>query len=436
MKNKKSKTPLAPIAQVQEEVKWVPIEEVKPNPKNRNKHTLQQVERLSKLLQLYGWRHPIIVSNRTGEIVAGHARLEAAMFMGLLTVPIQMQDFVSEEEEYGFGVSDNAIALWADLDLAGINQDLADLGPDFDIDMLGIKDFVLEPVDKYADKDPDEIPEVTQATCKDGELWILGNHRLLCGDCTVKENVERLMNGEKADMVFTDPPYGVDYQKKCDEIDNQSRSRNSSKIEGDNLSVKELKRLIGNSFSNINRMLSDKSCYYICSPQGGELGLMMMMMMMAENNIPCRHMIIWKKNAPVFSMGRLDYDYQHEPILFGWSPDRTHPKSTQSGSWRSSVWECNREPNKLHPTMKPVALMENAILNSCPPTGKIFDPFSGSGSTLIACEKTNRKCYGMEIDAHYCDVILARWAKFTGKDPVREDGISWRDLNGRQTTQR
>jgi DNA modification methylase len=234
------------------------------------------------------------------------------------------------------------------------------------------------------------------------------------------------MNGEKADMVFTDPPYGVAYENKCNEIANQSKSTKTSKIQADNMTVDDLKKVIQSAFHNINKLLADKSSYYICSPQGGELGLMMMMMMQ-EACIPCRHMIIWVKNAPVFSMGRLDYDYRHEPILFGWSPKRTHHK-IMNGEFKNSVWEVSREQNKEHPTMKPIALPENAIKNSCPNNGIIADLFLGSGSTLIACEKTNRKCYGMEIDPYYCDVILQRWSDYAGKDPINQDGKKFSEL--------
>lgn len=401
-----------------EKYQWLNPKSLKQNPRNPNKHSPEQIDRLALLIEAYGWRHPIIVSNQTGLIVVGHGRLEYALKKGLEAVPVEYQDFKDEDEEFGFMVADNAIADWAELDLAQINLIIPDLGPDYDVDLLGIKDFVLEPADKYGDQDADAVPESRATDIKPGDLFTLGAHRLLCGDATHLTHVEALMNGEKADMVFTDPPYGVSYQKKCDEIANQSKSRLTSKIEGDDLSVEDLKKVINSAFANIDHVLADKSCYYVCSPQGGELGLMMMMMMM-ENNIPCRHMIIWVKNAPVFSMGRLDYDYKHEPILFGWSPNRTHHKSKQAGTWNSSVWDLAREQNKLHPTMKPVDLMVNAIQNSCPVDGRVFDPFSGSGSTLIACEKTNRKCFGMEIDPQYCQVIIDRWEKFTGQKAVK-----------------
>lgn len=396
-------------------VEWRPIGTVKPNPKNRNKHPINQIKQLAKIIEFQGWRHPLVVSARSGLLVVGHGRLAAAKELGLKEVPVVVQEFDSAEREYAFAVSDNAIASWAELDLSGIHVDLPELEP-FDIDLLGIDGFQFEP-DQERGCDEDAIPENVPATTKLGDLYQLGSHRLLCGDSTDIQHVERLMKGEKADMVFTDPPYGVSYEKKTQEIANQSKSRFKSTIANDDLGVDGLKDVLTAVFHNINAVLADKSAYYVCSPQGGDLGLMMMMMMMKDANLPCRHMIIWVKNAPVFSMGRLDYDYRHEPILFGWSPNRTHHKIME-GEFKNSVWEVSREQNKLHPTMKPTILPENAIVNSCPKKGSVIDLFGGSGSTLIACEKTKRKCFMMELDPLYCDVIVARWQKYTGKKAV------------------
>ena len=180
-------------------IEWVDIDSIKPNPKNRNIHSDEQIERLAKLIKNFGWRHPILISRQSGLIVAGHGRYLAAKKMGAKTVPIHIQDFASSDEEYAFGIADNASALWAELDLAGINLDLPDLGPDFDIDLLGIKDFVLEPADKYGDKDADEVPESRGTDIRLGDIFKLGNHKLICGDATDKTTVERLMSYYKCD---------------------------------------------------------------------------------------------------------------------------------------------------------------------------------------------------------------------------------------------
>ena len=394
-------------------IQLVDISTLIPHPKNTNKHPKEQIKRLIKLIKYQGFRVPVIVSNLSGYIVSGHARVEAAKELGLTEVPVSYQDFTDSTQEEAFLTSDNAIAGWAELDLSLLNSVVPDFGPDFDIELLGLKNFKIELAEKLEPGcDEDEVPEHVEAKTKLGDIYLLGNHRLMCGDSTSIDAVEKLMNGEKADMVFTDPPYGVSYEKKTQEIANQSKTRYKSTILNDDLGVDGLKEVLSTAFSNIDLVLADKSCYYVCSPQGGELGLMMMMMQ--EANLICRHMIIWVKNAPVFSMNRLDYDYKHEPILFGWSKNRTHNKLME-GQFKNSVWEVPREPNKLHPTMKPTALSENAIMNSCPHRGNVIDLFGGSGSTLIGCEKTNRKCFMMELDPHYCDVIVARWEKYTGR---------------------
>ena len=233
----------------------------------------------------------------------------------------------------------------------------------------------------------------------------------MCGDSTKTNDVECLMGGHKADMVFTDPPYNVSFEKKSKEI---LKSKNYAKIENDDLSMDDFKTFLSQVFSNAHDVLKDSASYYVFSCQGGDQELMMMMM--RECGIPCRHQIIWVKDAPVFSMGRLDYDYKHEPILYGWV--KRH-EFQRKGEQDKSVWEYKRTENKLHPTMKPVELIGNALLNSTKENDVVLDLFGGSGSTLIACEQLNRQCFMMELDPRYVDVIIDRWEKHTGKKAVK-----------------
>lgn len=405
-------------------VAYLPLADLLPYARNSRTHDDAQVAQIASSIREFGFTNPILVSPEN-DIIAGHGRALAAAKLGMAEVPCIRLGHLTETQRKAYVIADNRLALNAGWDAGMLKLELLDLKTaDFGLDLLGFESKELEKLLAPAAEgnegltDPDAVPENAETRCEPGDLWILGKHRLLCGDSTNVQHVERLMGGAKADMVFTDPPYGVSYEKKCGEIANQSKTRKTSRIKDDDVTVDRLKEVIQAAFNNLNVVLAPKSAYYVCSPQGGELGLMMMMMQ--EANIPCRHMIIWVKNAPVFSMGRLDYDYQHEPILFGWSPNRTHHKSTQTGQWKSSVWSHAKEPNKLHPTMKPIALIENAITNSCPSTGRVIDLFCGSGSTLIACEKTGRSGHGMEIDPHYCDVILTRWEKFTGQQAKLE----------------
>jgi DNA modification methylase len=394
------------------------ITRLKSHPKNRNKHPEEQIKRLADILKYQGWRYPVKVSKRSGYVTSGHGRIEAAKLNGWDQVPVNYQDYESEEQEYADVIADNAIANWSELDLASINADLPDLGPDFDIDLLGIEDFTLDMADKEGLCDEDEVPETPkEATTRLGDLFALGEHRLLCGDSTKKEDVERLMGGEKADMVFTDPPYGVSYTEKNEFLNSLGKPMSVTKaIENDSKTIPEMFDLWSAVFNLTAEASHDKASYYICSPQGGEL---MMMMMQAIDQSPwsLKHTLIWNKNNHV--LGRCDYHYKHEPILYGWKKKGTH-EFHGNGTQTKSVWDIAKPHNSdLHPTMKPVELMENAIKNSSRASEKILDLFLGSGSTLIACEKTNRRCFGMEIDPHYCDVIIARWEKFTGKKAVK-----------------
>src|SRR5574343_420122 len=207
-----------------EKIDFVSPEVIVPWDKNANHHSSDQIKRLCKLIEHNGFRDPLIISKRSGFLICGHGRLMAAKKLKLDLVPVIYQDFRDEAEEYQFMVAHNAIAAWAELDLSAVNTEMLDLGPDFDIDLLGIKDFVIEPIEKFEPQaDEDDVPEVVHPITKKGDIWILGNHRLMCGDSTMIDDVEKLMNGEKADMVFTDPPYGVSYQsnmrEKSDKFD-------------------------------------------------------------------------------------------------------------------------------------------------------------------------------------------------------------------------
>jgi len=289
-----------------------------------------------------------------------------------------------------------------DIDIEPMNIEL----PNINFDKFNLKYFKGETED-------DEVPEADEKNviCKTGDLWTLGKHRLLCGDATEKDDVEQLMGDNKIDMCFTDPPYGVgigDKNKLLDTI--QKAERIKTNIKNDRLKPDELKEMLTCVFINIKSISNDLCSYFVTAPQGGGLG--MMMMMMKDAGLPVRHVIIWVKNRQCFSFGRLDYEYKHEPILYTWN--KRH-KFYGNGQFKSSVWNIDKEQKcDKHPTMKPVELIENAILNNSINDNIVADMFLGSGSTLIACEKTNRKCYGMEIEPYYCDVIIGRWENYTG----------------------
>jgi DNA modification methylase len=367
------------------------------HPKNRNKHGKDQIERLADIYKYQGIRHPIIVSRLSGFIVAGHGRKLAAIRAGVAEMPVVFQEFESAEQEYAFIQSDNAIALWADLDLSGINADLEFLGPDFDIDMLGIHNFTLDMAEKDFLADADEVPEHVEPKSKLGDIYQLGDHRLMCGDSTSIDDVEKLMDGNKADMVFTDPPYGGKVVGKA-----------GGKESGFNRSINKIKREI-DFISNFNPSellqilkIIDAPSQYIFT------NLNLLKEYLDENS----KILVWHKKHGLPSVG--NYNSDIEFIVFT-KKNGTYFDNGNNALSYSRLISMVKIDRDLHPTMKPIALIENCLKISSQEKNIVLDLFGGSGSTLIACEKTNRKCFMMELDPHYVDVIVARWENFTGK---------------------
>lgn len=402
-------------------IELVPLKEIKLNKKNSNRHPPEQIERLANIIRYQGFREPGVISNLSGVLIAGEGRYLAAKKLGLKKMPVIFQDFDSEEQEYAFGVSTNSIASWAELDLGLINLELENMGPDFDLEMLGLKDFELDPADKYADKDADEIPEVKESITKTGDLWLLGEHRVLCGDCTVKENVERLDISSSVLMV-TDPPYGVDYTPEW---------RNDALGEA-NSSIGLVKNDTRIDWSDTYKLFTGNVIYVWHDGRRAKR--------VQENIEDCGFevvsQIIWAKQH--FALSRGDYHWKHEPCWYAVRKGQNH--NWQGARDQSTLWEINnglsqgggkQEESTGHGTQKPVECMLRPIVNNSKASDAIYDPFLGSGSTLIACEKTNRKCFGMEIDPHYVSIIVERWCKYTGNEAYREnsDGskTSWTD---------
>lgn len=380
----------------------VSVKDLKPYPKNRNEHSDEQIDRLAKILEYQGVRAPIVCT-RDKTIAKGHGTLAAIKKNKWKQAPVVYQDFENEEQLYAYVQSDNAIASWSELDLSSINSDLGDLGPDFDIDLLGIKDFVLEPAELVPQCDEDEVPEKVELKTKLGDIYQLGRHRLMCGDSTSIDAVEKLMDGEKADLWLTDPPYGVGYRSNGAEAKHE-------KIANDDLPLEEMADFWTSVAANALIVCSDRAAYYWFACQGGDH--MMMMMSISRAAWKVRHELIWVKDSMV--MGRCDYHYKHEPILYGWKQDGTH--EWHSDRKQTSVLEFDRpKKSEEHPTMKPVELVEYLMGNNTKPGQIVLDTFGGSGTTMIAAEKSNRKSHLIELSPKYCDVIVARWEKYTGK---------------------
>ena len=399
------------------EILMLPLRDIRPYERNPRLND-DSVDAVANSIRDFGFRAPIIV-DKEHVIIAGHTRYKAAKKLRLKTVPVIVADDMTPEQVEAYRIADNSAgsaSTW-DLDL------LADILPDIDFDMADYG-LDLDVVSTYEDQQTeiveDEAPEPDfekEATVKRGEVWKLGGHFLMCGDSSIPEDLRKLMargGGRMSNMTFTDPPYGVaigSKNKMLNEVCGDNGGRVTEDIENDNIDIDTLHSILVEAFTNLRENSEEDASYYVTSPQGGGLGEMMMMM--REAGLPVRHLLMWVKNVATFSMRRLDYDYQHEPIMYTWG--RSH-NFYGAGKIKTTVWPFDK-PHKcdLHPTMKPVALIAEAILNSSKKGDIVTDIFGGSGSTMIACEQLGRECRMMELDPHYCDVIIKRWEDFTGK---------------------
>lgn len=378
--------------------------QLKNHPQNRNKHGQDQIDRLAELYKYHGIRHPIIVSEQSGFIVAGHGRKLAAIRAGIKEMPVVFQSFYDIASEYAFLQADNAIASWAELDIENIKLDIGDF-PNLDLNMLGIRDFQVEELKEFL-TDPDEVPEHVESKTKLGDIYKLGDHRLMCGDSTSIDTVERLMDGEKADMVFTDPPYNTGMSTK-----KKNGSTRLNHMFDDDYSDEEWESFLASLASCYWIASKDTSPHYVCLNWKRSHELVPAYL---KTGFKFSNLIVWDK--VVHGLGS-DYKYTHEFIhLFKkGKPDL----NTHQGDDReySDVWHIQRKigKDKDHATKKPIELVERALSHASSIGNLILDLFGGSGSTLIACEKTSRKCFMMELDPHYCDIIIARYEKFTGK---------------------
>jgi DNA modification methylase len=386
------------------------------NPANWRIHPKQQQDALDGVLSDVGWVQNVIVNRTTGNLVDGHLRVTLADRAGLETVPVTYVELSDAEEKLILATID-PVAAMAATDKAQLDALLRDVqSGNENVQKLIAEIAENERLSFATDhSDADAEPQIDRATelqakwkTERGQLWRIGEHRLLCGDSTNADDVARVMGGDKATLVFTDPPYGVSIGAKNRMLNSVQKSgRVLTNIEADDMSSADLKEMLLKCFKLTRSVCDDDCSIFVCSPQGGELG-MMMMMMMQEACLTVRHVLNWAKNSPTFSMGRLDYDYQHEPILFTWI--KTH-KRNMRGAFKTSLWAVDKpRASKEHPTMKPVELPENAILNHTDDGDVVYEPFAGSGTTLVAAERTGRKARGIEITPGYAAVILERMA--------------------------
>lgn len=394
------------------------VSELTPYEKNAKTHDAKQVANVANSIRRFGWQQPIVI-DENGVVVIGHCRLMAAKKLKLKEVPVTVASGLTEDEIKELRIADNKTneSPW---DLGLLAEDIEGLDFEgFDLD-FGIDGEVGGVTSDEVVEDDFDVTPPEQPKAKLGDIYQLGDHRLMCGDSTDADAWAQLMDGEKADMVFTDPPYGVAIGDKNATLNSvQKAGRCTTNIANDTMSEEELYDMLKAAFINVRESCHDDAVYFVTSPQGGSLGLMMMMMM-KDAGLPVRHVLMWMKNSATFSLGRLDYDYQHEPIFYTWT--KSHHKY-RCGENRTTVWKYDK-PRKcdVHPTMKPVELVANAILDGTKEGDIVLDAFGGSGTTMIAAEQLGRKSRLMELDPHYIDVIIARWENYTGKKAVLLNG--------------
>ena len=386
------------------------------NPR-KNDHA---VDRVSAAIKEFGFRVPIIAKS-DGLVVDGHLRLKAAKKLGLVTVPVLLADDLSPAQIKAFRLSVNKmaeLAEWDDEMLAVELTDLKDMG--FDLDLTGFStdeiEALLAPTGTEGLTDEDAVPEVPEAPVTVlGDVWLLGKHRLLCGDSTSIDAVEKLMDGQKADMVFTDPPFNVGVAGGTRDGRDKKNYRSGEIIKNDALQDGDFLQFLTDAFATMALVIKDGAAVYVAHSDKEAFNFALAF---RNAGFITRQIIIWAKQSFVF--GRSDYHPQHEPILYGWKDGAAH--NFYGTRNQSTVWNIDRpmRSEKDHPTQKPVDLVEKAINNSSKSEDLLFEPFGGSGSTLIACEKTNRICRMMELDPKYCDVIVRRWQEFTGKTAALE----------------
>ena len=387
-----------------EELKLINIDELIPYANNARTHSKDQINKLRSSLREFGFINPILI-DKDYNILAGHGRVMAAREEGIKEVPCVLVEHLTEAQKKAYILADNRLAMdagWDDELLALELENLKEL--DFDIDFTGFDAAEIDELfSNIHDKDvQDDDFDVDAALAeepisKQGDIWLLGRHRLICGDSTKAETYEKLMDGKKANLCVTDPPYNVNYT---------AGSENERKIKNDNMEDKNFYEFLLASFKNIFNSLDDGAAAYVFHADTEGLNFRKAF---KDAGFHLANVCIWAKQSLV--LGRSDYQWQHEPILYGWKPTGKH--RWYADRKQTTIWNFDRPTkSELHPTMKPVPLVAYPVQNSSMSNCIILEPFAGSGSTLIACEQLGRICYAIELDEKYADVIVKRYIEY------------------------
>lgn len=413
-------------------VEYIPIDDIKPYENNAKIHTEEQIEQIKKSIEDFGMNDPIGIWGKENIIVEGHGRLMALKELGWNEVPVIRLDDLTDEQRRAYTLVHNQTTMNTGFDLDVLNEELANI--DLDMSMFGFEEIEDPEIDiKEDDFDIENLEPIKKPKSKRGEIYKLGNHYLMCGDSTNSDDVDKLMNGTVADLVVTDPPYNV----------NVSNSQGMT-IENDDMPDAEFKEFLYKVFNCLNNNLKEGGAFYVWYASKEHINFEQAL---NENGLYVRQCLIWVKQH--FNLGRQDYKWKHEPCLYGWKDgaghyfvdEYNHPTVIEDkidfdnlkkeeaiqmlkdiyndGISTTVIHEDKPIMNDLHPTMKPLRLLARLIKNSSKENEIVLDLFGGSGSTLITCEQLNRKCYMMEYDPIYVDVIIDRWETLTGKEAVK-----------------
>ncbi len=405
-------------------------DELVPYARNARTHSDQQVDQIAASIAEWGWTMPVLI-DEGGVILAGHGRVLAARRLGIEEVPVIVAKGWSEPQRRAYVLADNKLTLNGGWDEDLLRVEIADLELEgFDLDLIGFdKDELATFLDdalrsEIADVDDAPEPPVDPIT-KPGDLWLLGEHRLLCGDSTKAEDVERLMAGAKADLMLTDPPYNV--ALGMNETPEQAKARNrrtdGKVVANDSMSDHEFRAFLVACFEQGFSSMKPGASFYVWHADSEGFNFRGAVRDCGQKVRQC---LVWAKDVLV--MGRQDYQWQHEPCLYGWKDGAAH--GWYSDRKQTTLLRFDRPSrNQEHPTMKPVGLFAYLMGNSTAPQGLAYDPFLGSGTTLIAAEQLGRKCYGIEISPAYCDVIVKRWEQATDRKATLEDGRTLDELH-------
>lgn len=400
------------------QVELMPVERLVPYARNPRRND-GAVDAVAASIREFGFRVPVVVDEQL-TVLAGHTRLKAARKLGLAQVPVHIAAGLSEAQKKAFRIADNRVGEIAEWDNDMLALELEDLRmADFDLGTLAFDEGEVERIMAEASAttegltDPDDAPEPqAEAITKPGDVWLCGKHRLMCGDSTSIEQAETLMAGVNADLVFTDPPYNVAYEGR-------GEKNKLGPIKNDDMSDESFEQFCRDFFSAYHAVMKPLACIYVCHPDS-QTGPKLAFEKTFGELFKKSSTLIWVKQSA--GMGWQDYRAQHEPILYGWKEGGSGKHFYCGDRAKTTVWQIGRDAQAsyVHPTQKPVALPEEAIKNSSKGEDVVLDLFGGSGSTLIACEKTGRINRSMELDPRYCDVIVRRWQQFTGQKATLE----------------